>query len=110
MGIFGTTGRLIELRQPERRLELKAPRLLLLCNRDGGEERFLRWRSIRRIALEQNLAADAVEERIGPMFAGLARERQRFVNPRQGFFRVLSGLNLREKTLEQRNKQLVLIR
>jgi hypothetical protein len=43
------------------------------------------------------------------MFAGLAGERQRFVNPRQGFFRVLSGLKLREKTLEHQGLEIVAI-
>jgi hypothetical protein len=41
----------------KRRLQFEAPRFLRLC---GGVERFLGWRSVRRIALQQNRAADEV--------------------------------------------------
>ena len=57
---------MIELRQRERRAELEAPRLLLLRDGDGRQERFLGRRSIRRIALEQNIAAGAVALRVKP--------------------------------------------
>jgi hypothetical protein len=35
---------------------------LLLRNGDGGQEGFLGRRPVRRIALEQNVAADSVQE------------------------------------------------
>ena len=41
VGVGGAAGRLIELRQRQRRAQLEAPRLLLLRDRDGGEEGFL---------------------------------------------------------------------
>ena len=66
MGVGGAIGRLIELRQRERRAQLVAPRLLLLRNGDGGEERFLGRRRVRRIALEQDFAADAMGFRCKP--------------------------------------------
>ena len=60
MGVGVAAARLIMLRQRERRAQLKAPRLLLLRDSDCGEEGFFGRRRIRRIALEQNLAADAM--------------------------------------------------
>ena len=66
MGVGGAAGRLIKLRQRQRRAQLEAPRLLLLRDGDGGEEGFLGRRRIRRIALEQNLAADAMALRVKP--------------------------------------------
>jgi hypothetical protein len=59
------TGRLIKLCQRERRAQLEAPRLLLLGDCDGGEEGFFGWSRVRRIALEQYLAPNAVPARCG---------------------------------------------
>ena len=63
MGFGGTAGRLVQLRQCQRRSQLKASRLLLLRDRDGGEKRFLGGLRVRWVTLEQNLAADAVTVR-----------------------------------------------
>jgi hypothetical protein len=64
----------IELRQRERRAQLETARLLLLRDGDRSEERVLGRRGIRRIALEQNLAAAAMQESVAPVFSGLSCE------------------------------------
>jgi hypothetical protein len=51
MGVGSAAGGLVELRQRQRRAQPVAPRLLLQRNGDGGEERFLGRRRLRRIAL-----------------------------------------------------------
>ena len=66
MGVGGAAGRLIKLRQRERRAQFETPRLLLLRNRDGGEQGFLDRHGVRRIALPQNVAADAMRFRRAP--------------------------------------------
>jgi len=53
---------LVKFRQRQRRTQLEALRLLLLGNGDGGAEGVLGRRCIRRIALQQYLAADAMQE------------------------------------------------
>src|SRR5215469_15299908 len=60
MSIGGSVRRVIELRQRERRAQLETARLLLLRDGDCREERILGRGRIRRIALEQNLAAQTV--------------------------------------------------
>ena len=61
-------------------LELETSRLLLLRDGDCGEECFLGGPGVRRIALEQNLAADAMKEGGGPIWADLFRQRQRLAD------------------------------
>jgi len=87
VSVGSAAGRLIQLRQRERRAQLETPRLLLLRNSDGGEECFLRRRRVRRIALQQDLAADAVQECVAEMFSGLVRQSQCFIDPSQGSLR-----------------------
>ena len=65
---------MIELRQRERRAQLETPRFLLLRDCDCSEEGILCRRGIRRIALEQNLAAQAMQESVAPAFSCLTRE------------------------------------
>jgi hypothetical protein len=84
MGVGDAATRLIKLRQRQRRLQCEAPRLLLPRDGDGSEEGFLGRRSVCRIALEQNLAADAMQESVGPAIAGLLRQRQRVLDSDQG--------------------------
>ena len=83
MSVRNTTGRLIKFRQRERRAQLKTPCLLLLGDGNYGEERILGWHRIRRIALEQNLAAAAMQESVAPVFSCRACEGQRLVDPGQ---------------------------
>ena len=66
MRLSGAIGRLIKLRQRQRRAQLVAPRFLLLRNGDGGEEGFLGQLRVRRIAPEQDFAADAMGFRCKP--------------------------------------------
>ena len=80
-GVGGAVGRLIKLRQRSRRAQPKAPRSLLLRDGDRGEECFFRRRRVSRIALQQNLAADAIQESIAPAFFCLPCKRQRFIDP-----------------------------
>ena len=101
MGIGGAAGRLIKLRQRERRAQLEAPRLLLLRDGDGGEECFLGGRGVRWIALEQDLAADAMQESVGPVFSRLVRERQCFIDPGQAPSALPPWLRSRRASLEK---------
>src|SRR5262249_23251302 len=62
------------------------------------------WRLVRRIALQQDLAADAVQVGVGPMLSRLLRERQRLINSCQGLFYVLPfGFDLGEQSLKEWN-------
>jgi hypothetical protein len=74
MGVGGAVRGVIELRQRERPAQLETARLLLLRDGDCSEERILGRRRIRRIALEQNLAAAAVQVSVAPVFSRLACE------------------------------------
>jgi integrase len=62
MGVGGSVRCVIELRQRESRAQLETPRLLLLRDGDCSEQCILGQRRIRRIALKQNLAAQAMQE------------------------------------------------
>src|SRR5215469_2272660 len=65
--------------EAHRGTQFKGPGLLLLCNGDSGEKCFLGWRLVRRIALQQDLAEDAVQVSVGPMLSRLLRQPQRLV-------------------------------
>ena len=79
---------MIELRQRERRAQLKTARVLLLRDGDCSEERILGLRCIRRIALEQNLTAAAMQESVAPVFSlyGLSIVKLDFNNGHLSFF------------------------
>ena len=62
----------------------------LLRYSDGGEEGFLGRRGVSGLVLEQNLAADAVQERVAPVLTCVARARQPRVDRVQCFFGVFS--------------------
>src|SRR5215472_16514936 len=94
--------RVIELRQRERRAQLETPCLLLLRDGDCSEERILGRGGVRRIALEQNLAAQAMQESVRPVLSRLMREPEPLVNSRQGLFYVLPfGFDLGEQSLKE---------
>jgi hypothetical protein len=80
ISVGGAAGRPTKLREGKRRAQLEAFRFLLLRDGDGSEEGILRWRRVRRVALEENLAADAVQEGLDPMLACLLRQRQGIVD------------------------------
>ena len=69
----GAAGRLVELGERERGAEFEASRLLRSRDCDGGEESGFGERGVRRIALQEDCAADAVEQRVSPVLAGLVR-------------------------------------
>src|SRR6476660_3099791 len=58
-----------EARKAHGGAQLKTPCLLLLRDGDGGEECFFCRRRIRGFALEQDLAAYAMQESVSPAFA-----------------------------------------
>jgi len=74
MGIRGTARGIIKSCQMESCPQLETARLLLLRDGDCTKQCFLGWRRIRRIALEQNLAAAVMQESVAPVFACLACE------------------------------------
>jgi hypothetical protein len=84
VGFGGAVGRLAELRERQRRLQFEAARLLLLRDGDCREKSLLGRRFIRRTALEENLAAQTMQESIAPVFSILACESQRCVDLGQG--------------------------
>ena len=63
MGVGVAIGRAIKLRQRQCGAQFEAARFLRLRDRDRGLQRLLRRRGIGRVALQQDLAADAVHFR-----------------------------------------------
>src|SRR5215470_14368133 len=74
MSVRGTARGTIKACQIESCVQLKTARLLLLRDGDCSEECILGRRRIRRIALEQNLAAQAMQESVAPVFPCLTSE------------------------------------
>jgi len=64
------TGRAVQLRKSKRRAQFEAARFLRLCDADRGLQRLLGRRGIGRVALQQDLAADAVHFRFVPALLG----------------------------------------
>jgi hypothetical protein len=60
---------MVDHRDPRRTPNIEALRILLLRDGDGGEEGFLRRRSVHAIVLQQNFAADAMTFRSEPAYA-----------------------------------------
>ena len=108
MGVGGAGGGLVEFGERKRRPQFETLRLLSLRDRDGGEEGLFGRRWVRRIALQQDPAPDAMEQGVGPVQACPIRERQSFVDQLQGPIRVIPlGFELGEQALEDRHEQLV---
>ena len=78
VGVGGAGGRLIELGERKRREQLVAARALLLRDGDGGLEGFLGGRRIGEVALQENFAAQAINERVRAMFSLFLSDRQRW--------------------------------
>jgi hypothetical protein len=78
MSIRATARGTIQSCQIESGAQLKTPRLLLLRDGDCGEERILGQRRIRRMALEQNPAAQAMQESVAPVFSCLTCKQPEF--------------------------------
>jgi hypothetical protein len=84
MSVRGTARRMIKSCQIESCSQLKTARLLLLRDGDCSEQCILGRRHIGRIALEQNLAPQAMQESVAPVLSCLTCEGKRFVDPGQG--------------------------
>ena len=103
---------MIELGEGERRLKAETARGLLLRDGDCSLERFLGERGTGGIALQQDFAAPAMEERELRMLPELMRESQSLVNASQRPFRAKGlCLELGEKRVEEwRGEHLALSR
>ena len=80
VGVGVAASRAIELGERQRGAQLEAAGLLLLRDGDGGEEGGFGGGGVGGVLFEEDFAADAMESGVEPMLAGLARERQRFVD------------------------------
>ena len=101
-------GGLVELRERQCGAQFEAAGLLLLRDGDGGEEGGFGGGGVGGVLFEEDFAANAVESGVEPMLSGLARQRQRFIDPGQGGFRVSPlGFDFREQPLIERQPQLV---
>ena len=104
MGVDRAAGGLVELGERQRGAQLEAAGLLLLRDGDGGEEGGFGGGGVGGVLFEEDFAADAMESGVEPMLSGLARQRQRFVDPGQRGFRVSPlGFDFREQPLIERN-------
>src|SRR6516162_4725655 len=74
VGVLRTARGVIKSSQIESCAQLETARLLLLRDGDCSKECFLGRRRVRRIALQQDLATDAVQVGVGPMLSRLLRE------------------------------------
>jgi hypothetical protein len=98
-------GRLVELRELQRGLQAEAARALLACDRGRREIGLLGAAGIVGIGLQEDVAADAVQERVGLTLASLLGERQRLIDPCQGHdVTWILGFEFGEPTLEKRLK------
>ena len=86
--VGGAGGRLVELRQPERRLQAEAKRALRSRDGDGGAIGVFGAGRICRLGLQEDVAANAMQEGVRPMLVCLLGQRQRLVNLRQSPVRV----------------------
>ena len=101
VGVGRAAGGLIELGQRQRGAQLEAAGLLLLRDGDGGEEGGFGGGGVGGVLFEEDFAADAMESGVEPMLSGLARQRQRSVDPGQGGFRASPlGFDFREQPLK----------
>ena len=76
MSVRATARRIIKSRQIEGCSQLKTACLLLLRDRDCGEQFILRRRHVGRIAREPDLAAQSMQEGVAPVFSCLTSEGQ----------------------------------
>ena len=81
---------LIKIGKRQRPAQLKTAHLLLFRDGYRSQECFLGRCGMRGITLQQNVAADAVQDSVIAVFSSLLRERQRFIDPTQGFLRASS--------------------
>ena len=83
MGFDGAGGGLVELGERQNCPQTPTSRALLLRDLERGLEGFLGGGGIRGIALEQDLAAEAMQEGEAVAILRLARKRQRLFHARE---------------------------
>ena len=76
------------LGEQKRGAQFETAGLLRMGDGDGSPEDFLGGGRVRRIALEQDLAAEAVQKGVTGPLSRLARQSQSFVDPAQSAFGV----------------------
>ena len=81
MGVGQAARGLIEFCQGQRGAQLEAAGFLLPCDSDGRKEGGFGGGGVGGVLFDEDFAADAVKSGVEPMFAGLARQRQRFIDP-----------------------------
>ena len=81
MSVGQAVGRLVEFRQLQGGLQAEAARALLSRYRDGGLEGLLGGRGIVWIALQQEIAVQAMNESQVPSIFDLIRVSQSFFDP-----------------------------
>src|ERR1700730_5873881 len=72
-------GRAMKLRKTQRGAQFEAARFLRLCHSDRGLQRLLGRRGIGRVALQQDVGADAVHLRFVPALLGAPTFGERVV-------------------------------
>ena len=101
MGVDRAAGRLVELSKRERREQLIAARALLLGDRNGGLQGFLRRDGSRRIEVEQEFAARPADFASEHAVACAVAGRQSFVENSQCAFRIADArLGLGQRDLD----------
>ena len=100
MRVSRTGVRLVELAERERPKQYIASRALFARDCDGGLEGFLRGRGVRRVMLQQHLAADTMQVGVECAMANPVGCRQSFVEDREGAGDIAcAGLRFGERNL-----------
>ena len=94
-------GRAIKLRQRQRGAQFEAARFLRLRNGDRGPQRLLGRRGIGRVALQQDLGADAAHLRFAPALLGALQLGKRVVQAAE------PGIGLARRLLDKSNFRLL---
>ena len=75
LGVGGAAGRLAKLGEGKGREQLVAARTLMLGDGDGRPVGVFGWRRVGGIAPEQDVAANAMQQRVGVALPGLFSDR-----------------------------------
>jgi hypothetical protein len=95
------SGRAIKLRQRQCGAEFETPRFLRLRDSDRGLQRLLGRRGIARVALQQNLGADATHLRFAPALLGALQLGKRVVQaPEPGIGLAGTGFGFGQRRFE----------
>ena len=80
MGLGRAAGRLVELGERERRLQLEAPGALLFRDREGGFEGFFGLHRVGGIPLQQDISAQSMQVGIVKPIPTFLTHHQSFVD------------------------------